>query len=123
MIYTDKPRHLRSHTISSQRDRFRRHRLQTPVIAERPQLDICQEFQEGTPTQPGSDSKSIATSASGERDSFDAKRRRLLQQKNWLGIDISAPINVPPIPVAILRYRYTIFELPRNRGGVQMVRS
>src|SRR5271155_4123949 len=94
MNYTGNPRHLRSQPRSSQRDRFRRHRLQTPVISERPQLDVCQEFQEQTSTQSGCDSKSIATSASAEYDSFEAKRRRLLQQKDWLGIDVSAPINV-----------------------------
>ena len=98
MNYTGNPRHLRSHPRSSQRDRFRRHRLQTPAISEQPRLDICQGFQEQSTSHSGSDSKSIATSASGERDSFDAKRRRLLQQRDWLGIDISAPIKVSLIP-------------------------
>jgi hypothetical protein len=91
MNYTGNPRHLRSQTRSSH---FRRlHRFKTPTISERPQLDICQEFQAQT-SHTGSEAKSVSSSVTSDPDTFEAKRRRLLQQKDWLGLDISAPINV-----------------------------
>lgn len=96
MNYTGNPRHLRSHTRSSQKAYFRCQRLKTPIISERPQLDICKGFQEQTRTQStGSDAKSVTPSVSSDdRDTFQTKRRRLLQQKDWLGLDIYAPIKV-----------------------------
>jgi hypothetical protein len=30
----------------------------------------------------------------GKLDAFQVKRRRLLEQSDWLGLDIAAPINV-----------------------------
>jgi len=97
MNYTGNPRHLRSHTRSSQKDYFRRQRLKTPSISERPQLDICQGYQEqsATPLTGSHPAKSITPSVSSDdRNTFHAKRIRLLQQKDWLGLDISAPIKV-----------------------------
>jgi hypothetical protein len=93
MNYTGNPRRLRSIPRSSQRTLLHRQRLRTPVIPERPQLDICQSFQAQT-NHSTTESQSVATSSTGGSDSFEAKRRRLLQQKDWLGLDLSAPIKV-----------------------------
>lgn len=106
MNYTGNPRHLRSHPRSTQKGYFRRQRLKTPSISERPQLDICQGYQEQSTTlSTGSHkAKSVTPSVSSDdRDTFHAKRRRLLQQKDWLGLDVSAPIKVF-LPLSPLDY-------------------
>jgi hypothetical protein len=126
MNYTGNPRHLRSHLRSIQKDYFRRQGLKTSSISERPQLDICQGYQEQSTTlSTGShQAKSVTPSVSSDdRDTFHAKRRRLLQQKDWLGLDISAPIKVfcPCFLSIIIDNRFTIFVLPRNRNVVLMV--
>ena len=110
MNYTGNPRHLRTHSRrhSSQKDYFyrRQQRFNSPsIIAGRPQLDVCQNFQQQQATATtaasvtailsGSHAKSTSPSVShDETESFQAKRRRLLQQRDWLGLEISAPIKV-----------------------------
>src|SRR5271163_2394640 len=99
MNYTGNPRRLRSHPQPSQRGIFRRPSLSTPVPSERLELDICQPSQERQQrsSQCGSatDSKSISDETDSV-DTFEAKRRRLLQKQDWLGLDLAAPIKVVP---------------------------
>jgi hypothetical protein len=111
MNYTGNLRHLRTHPRrrSSQKDYFhhRQHRSNTHfVIPGRPQLDVCQDFQEhqsatttaasATAIPSGSQAKNNTPSVShDDTESFQTKRRRLLQQTDWLGLEISAPIKVP----------------------------
>jgi hypothetical protein len=91
MNYTGNPRHLRSRPRASKLHP-RRQRLNTPAASERPALDICSGFQDRT-SQTTSESRSVATS--DDNNTFDAKRRRLLLQSDWLGLEVSAPIKVP----------------------------
>lgn len=93
MNYTGNPRHLRRYPRSSQKEYFRRPQLKTTGISERPRLDICQNFQEQT-NRSESETPSVVSSPSGDNDTFEAKRRRLLREKDWLGLDIAAPIKV-----------------------------
>ena len=110
MNYTGNLRHLRTHPRrrSSQKEWFH-HRLQQFnehfAIGGRPQLDVCQGFQEqqsavitaasANAIPSRSQAKSTTPSVShDDPDSFQAKRRRLLQQTDWLGLEISAPIKV-----------------------------
>ena len=97
MNYTGNPRRLRSHPRPSQRGIVRRSSLSTPIPSKRPQLDICQPFQERQQksSQCGSvaDSKSISDETDSI-DTFETKRRRLLQKQDWLGLDLAAPIKV-----------------------------
>ena len=113
MNYTGNPRQLRTRSRSSQKEYHYRQRARTPAIPERPQLDICQTFQAQTESHAGSEVQSIATSSNSGEDRFNAKRRRLLQQQDWLGLDISTPINVIPVNCVVdasdLRY-------PRRQG-------
>ena len=109
MNYTGSLRHLRVHhrRRSSQKGYFHHcQRFNTlSVITGRPQLDVCQDFQEQSPAATatgsaagilsGSQAKSTTPSVShDETEGFKAKRRRLLQQTDWLGLAISAPIKV-----------------------------
>lgn len=107
MNYTGNPRHLRTHPRrrSSQKEYFyRRQRLNTSsALTGRPQLDICQNFQEQwAPTTAasaaaillGNQAKKTPSVSSNDAESLQVKRRRLLQQKDWLGLEISAPIKV-----------------------------
>jgi len=91
MNYTGNPRHLRARVKSNI---VRRHRVSTQ-LPDRPHLDICQSFQDPRSSVAGSESIATETSESGEVDTFEAKRRRLLQQNDWLGLDVAAPIKVP----------------------------
>jgi hypothetical protein len=104
MNYTGNPRHLRGRSRSSQKEYLRRQRLSTPAISERPPLDICHKFQERT-SQTASATQSVASGDhdndnnnnddnDNDNDTFDAKRRRLLLQQDWLGLNVSAPIKV-----------------------------
>jgi hypothetical protein len=107
MNYTGNPRHLRTHPRrrSSQKEYFyRRQQFNTSsALAGRPQLDICQNFQEQwAPTTAasaaaillGSQAKKTPSVSPDDTESLQVKRRRLLQQKDWLGLEISAPIKV-----------------------------
>jgi hypothetical protein len=91
MNFTGNPRHLRSHPRprSVSKGYFRRHR----AISERPQVAICQGFQDQSP-DTGSEAKSLSHISRSDQETFETKRRRLLHQTDWLGLDISVPINV-----------------------------
>ena len=103
MNYTGNPRHLRGglHSRSSQRVLRLRH---TPAILERPWLDICRTFQKQTECRTARPSGGVAASSAvalsttssmeDGRDCFQTKRRRLLEQSDWLGLELAAPINV-----------------------------
>ena len=98
MNYTGNPRHLRTRPRSSQKEFLRRRQLGTPAVSERPVLDICHGFQDRTGrtvneahSVPPTDLQSVAN---GDNNTFDAKRRRLLLQQDWLGLDVAAPIKV-----------------------------
>jgi len=101
MNYTGNPRHLRGRSRSSKKGYRFLQRARTPAIPERPHLDVCQAFQAPTESHTSSQVQSIATSSSSGEDRFNAKRRRLLQQQDWLGLDISAPINVTPVSCVV----------------------
>ena len=100
MNYTGNPRHLRrsQHTRSSHKGLGFRHRQPTPTT--RPWLDICGSFQkqkESAASGSNADnSVTQCTTSSSEEAThgFQNKRRRLLEQGDWLGLDIGAPINV-----------------------------
>ena len=94
MNYTGNPRHLRGRSRPSQKEYQHRQRARTPAILETPQVDICKAFQAPTDSRTDGEVQSIATSSSSREDPFNAKRRRLLQQQDWLGLDIATPINV-----------------------------
>ena len=97
MNYMGNPSRLRSHPRSSQKEYFRRQRLVTPTPSERPRLGICQAFQSRLHSnflQTGTESVVTNTNSTHGEDTFEVKRRRLLQQKDWLGLDVSAPIKV-----------------------------
>jgi hypothetical protein len=108
MNYTGNPRHLRARSCSAQKQYLHRQRARTPAVTEQPLLDICQAFQiQANPRLTSSTSttsaisatsevESIATSSNSREERFDAKRRRLLEQQDWLGLDLAAPINVIP---------------------------
>jgi len=71
----------------------------TPALSERPQLDICRSFQsQSSHSQRATGSVVTSTSSGGSNqstdDTFEVKRRRLLQQEDWVGLDIAAPIKV-----------------------------
>ena len=89
------PRRLASHPRTSGEEYLRRQRLATPTPSERPQLSICQSFQcQSTYSQSVAGSAVTSTSSTHDGNTFEVKRRRLLQQKDWLGLDLSAPIKV-----------------------------
>lgn len=122
MNYTGNPRHYRSHPgpPSALKGYFRRQ----CALLERPLLAICQEFQDPSP-DTGTDAKSPlrVSCISTEQETFETKRRRILHQKDWLGLDISSPINVSVIARSILIIRYTRYEMPRNSDVAPTVRS
>jgi hypothetical protein len=102
MNYTGNPRRLRRGARSSHRGLGARNRQPTPTT--RPWLDICGSFQrqrDGGATGGDADN-SIApdTTSSSEdvKDEFQSKRRRLLEQGDWLGLEIGASIDVPSSP-------------------------
>jgi len=105
MNYTGNPRHLRARSRSTQKQYHHHQHARPPAISEPPLLDICQAFQiQENPRLSGVASATSAiiatsevesvTSSSSREEHFDAKRRRLLQQQDWLGLDLAAPINV-----------------------------
>src|SRR5437773_248984 len=94
MNYTGNPRHLRCHSRhrhSTRKDYFRGQRLPTISPLERPQIDVCRDFQQDTSvTTPllGREVKRVSKSEfSDGSETFQAKRRRLLEQKDWLDLD------------------------------------
>ena len=106
MNYTGNPRHLREgqHSRSFRKAPRPRHRRPTPAILERPWLDICGSFQKQTDGSTARPTGGVAatsavvpstiSSMEDATDCFQAKRRRLLEQSDWLGLDLTAPINV-----------------------------
>ena len=142
MNYTGNPRHLRGglHSRSSQRVLRLRH---TPAILERPWLDICRTFQKQTECRTARPSGGVAASSAvalsttssmeDGRDCFQTKRRRLLEQSDWLGLELAAPINVskpsalsPPfdgVTKFVTKKRYTSCARPRNRSDGQVDHS
>jgi hypothetical protein len=115
MNYMGNPRHLRARPRSSQKEYRRRQRLGTPAISERPALDICQGFQQS----PEKTVSHVPSVTADDMDTFDAKRRRLLRQQDWLGLNVSAPIKVSRYPRLT---RYTISALKRKGNVEQMDR-
>lgn len=113
MNYTGNPRHLRARSRSTQKQYLHRQHSGPPAITEPPLLDICQTFQiQENPRfssvasatsviSATSEVESVASSSSRE-ERFNAKRRRLLQQEDWLGLDLAAPINVFPPSIVVL---------------------
>ena len=105
MNYTGNPRHLRARSRSIQKQYLHHQHARPPAIAEPPLLDICQAFQiqenprlsdvaSATSAIIGTSEVESVASSSSREERFDAKRRRLLQQQDWLGLDLAAPINV-----------------------------
>jgi hypothetical protein len=92
MNYTGNPRRLRAVRRTSQNEYVQRGRGTLAVSSELPQLDVCQAFQ--TASSQSHASSVTSKSASVDEDTFQVKRRRLLQQADWSGLGVSAGINV-----------------------------
>jgi len=134
MNYTGNPRHLRGgqHSRPSQKVLRPRHGRHTPKLLERPWLDICGTFQKQTEFRAAHPSGGVAatsavapsTTSSMEdgTDCFQTKRRRLLEQSDWLGLELAAPINVSK-PLALSPPFYGVTKFVNKKKDLRVARS